>query len=207
MTLRTSLLIVEDHPLYRHGLIDVLNRSSVVDELRTVNSGNAATGLLDGGADFDMILADWRLPDMDGLALLREVARKHPTVARVLMSGTDDPRLPALCAQQGLLGFLPKSLEPADMLVVIERLLSGESWFPSGKADARMLSPRQTQILEGIAGGLTNKHLARQLGITERTVKHHLTAIFNRLGTTRRAEAVSRAVTEGLIQPGQRSTR
>lgn len=200
MTLRTSLLIIEDHPLYRHGLIDLLHRSAVVDELRSVNSGATAIALLASGADFDMILADWRLPDMDGLALLQSVAEKHPTIARVLMSGTDDPRLPALCAQQGLLGFVPKSLEPTDMLAIVARLLTGESWFPSGKADARMLSPRQTAVLEGIAAGLTNKHLARNLGITERTVKHHLTAIFERLGTTRRAEAVSRAVEQGLIQ-------
>ena len=199
MTLRTSLLIVEDHPLYRQGLIDLLHRSTLFDEVRCVNSGAAALASLGDGCDFDMILADWRLPDMDGLALLESVAERHPTIARVLMSGTDDPRLPALCARQGLMGFLPKSLEPIEMLALIARLLTGESWFPSGKADARMLSPRQTAVLEGIAAGLTNKHLARNLGITERTVKHHLTAIFARLGTTRRAEAVSRAVSEGLI--------
>lgn len=200
MTLRTSLLVVEDHPLYRHGLIGLLQGAATFDELRGVNSGAAALALLGTGADFDMILADWRLPDMDGLALLRCVAEKHPTIARVLMSGTDDPRLPALCAQEGMMGFLPKSLEPTDMLAVIARLLNGETWLPSGKADPRMLSPRQTAVLEGVAAGLTNKHLARNLGITERTVKHHLAEIFSRLGTTRRAEAVSRAVSEGLIQ-------
>jgi DNA-binding NarL/FixJ family response regulator len=200
MTLRTSLLIVEDHPLYRHGLMDVLNQSQAVDELRTVNSGEAALALLGGGVDFDLILSDWRLPDMDGLALLRLVAKDYPTIARVLMSGTDDPRLPASCIDAGLLGFLPKSLDPKEMVSIISRMLMGDSWFPARSGAQRMLTPRQTQVLEGIAAGQTNKHLARSIGITERTVKHHLTAIFARLGTTRRAEAVSRAVAEGLIR-------
>jgi DNA-binding NarL/FixJ family response regulator len=61
------------------------------------------------------------------------------------------------------------------------------------------LTPRQTQILIGIAAGKTNKHLARELGITERTVKHHLTAVFDRLGTSRRSEAVSLAMSQGLL--------
>lgn len=200
MTLRTSLLIVEDHPLYRHGLIDVLNQSKVVDELCTVNSGEAALALLNSDVDFDLILADWQLPDMDGLALLRVVAKDHPTIARVLMSGTDDPRLPTSCIEAGLLGFLPKSLDPGEMVAIIVRMLSGDSWFPARSGTHRMLTPRQTTILEGIAAGQTNKHLARSIRITERTVKHHLTAIFARLGTARRAEAVSRAVAEGLIR-------
>ena len=120
------------------------------------------------------------------------------------MSGTDDPRLPLLCIDEGLAAYLPKSLEPNETIAIITRLLDGETWFPSTKTDARMLTPRQTEILIGIAHGKTNKHLARDLGIAERTVKHHLTVVFERLGTTRRAEAVTRAVEVGLIQPGKR---
>jgi two-component system, NarL family, nitrate/nitrite response regulator NarL len=196
---RTSILVVEDHPLYRDGLIDLLTRSHLFDAIRTANSAAQARALLDAGADFDIMLSDWRLPDGDGLAFLQSVAKSNPTIARVLMSGTDDPRLPLLCMEEGLAAYLPKSLEPNETVAVITRLLEGETWFPSTKTDARMLTPRQTEILTGIAAGKTNKHLARELGITERTVKHHLTAVFERLGTTRRAEAVSRAVNEGLI--------
>lgn len=199
MTTRTTLLVVEDHPLYRQGLVDVIARAGVADDIRSATSAGTALEILASGDDIDMALCDWRLPDGDGVQFLRDVAQRHPTVARVLMSGTDDPRLPALCAAEGFLGFLPKSLEPADTIAVLTRLMNGDSWFPSRAVESRMLSPRQTEILEGIAGGLTNKHLARNLGITERTVKHHLTAIFERLGTSRRAEAVSRAVEQGLI--------
>jgi two-component system, NarL family, nitrate/nitrite response regulator NarL len=194
------MLVVEDHPLYREGLVDLLARSQLLDTIRTTNSAAQARSLLDAGADFDIILSDWRLPDSDGLAFLKSVEKTNPTIARVLMSGTDDPRLPVLCMEDGLSAYLPKSLEPNEMISVIARLLDGETWFPSSKTDARMLTPRQTEILVGIAAGKTNKHLAREIGITERTVKHHLTAVFERLGTTRRAEAVSRAVEQGLIR-------
>jgi two-component system, NarL family, nitrate/nitrite response regulator NarL len=200
MTIRTSLLVVEDHPLYRHGLVELLVRSAVADQVHTATSAASAVSMLASTRDIDMVLSDWRLPDGDGLTLLKSVAKTNPTTARVLMSGTDDPRLPALCIEAGLAAFLPKSLEPHETIAVITRLLDGETWFPSTKSDQRMLTPRQTEILMGIAAGKTNKHLARELGITERTVKHHLTAVFERLGTTRRAEAVSRAVSEGLIQ-------
>ncbi len=197
---RTSILVVEDHPLYRDGLIDLLSRSQMLDTIRTANSALQARALLDAGSDFDIILSDWRLPDGDGLAFLKSVSQTNPTIARVLMSGTDDPRLPVLCMDEGLAAYLPKSLEPSETVAVIARLLEGETWFPSTKTDVRMLTPRQTEILIGIAAGKTNKHLARELGISERTVKHHLTAVFERLGTTRRAEAVSRSVEQGLIQ-------
>lgn len=197
---KTAALIVEDHPLYRDGLIDLLSRSRMFDTIRTANSALQARALLEAGADFDIILSDWRLPDGDGLAFLKGVAQTNPTIARVLMSGTDDPRLPLLCMHEGLAAYLPKSLEPSETVAVIARLLEGETWFPSTKTDVRMLTPRQTEILIGIAAGKTNKHLARELGISERTVKHHLTAVFERLATTRRAEAVSRSVEQGLIQ-------
>jgi two-component system, NarL family, nitrate/nitrite response regulator NarL len=200
MSERSSMLVVEDHPLYREGLVDLLARSQLLETIRTTNSAAQARSLLDAGADFDIILSDWRLPDSDGLAFLKSVEKTNPTIARVLMSGTDDPRLPVLCMEDGLSAYLPKSLEPNEMISVIARLLDGETWFPSSKTDARMLTPRQTEILVGIAAGKTNKHLAREIGITERTVKHHLTAVFERLGTTRRAEAVSRAVEQGLIR-------
>lgn len=201
---RTSILVVEDHPLYRDGLIGLLTRSQCVDAIESTTSAAQARALLDSGADFDIVLCDWRLPDGDGLAFLRSVAKQNPTIARVLMSGTDDPRLPLLCIDEGLAAYLPKSLEPNETIAIITRLLDGETWFPSSKTDARMLTPRQTEILIGIAHGKTNKHLARDLGIAERTVKHHLTVVFERLGTTRRAEAVTRAVEAGLIQPGKR---
>lgn len=200
MTVRTRLLIVDDHPLYRSGFQEAIARAQLIDEIRTATSCEEAQRHLDSGADFDLLICDWRLPDGDGLEFLRSVARSHPTTARVLMSGTDDPRLPERCMEEGLLGFLPKSLDASEISQVLMRLLAGDSWFPSRGGNPRMLSVRQTQILEGIAEGKTNKHLARELGITERTVKHHLTAIFERLGTSRRAEAVSLAVSQGLIQ-------
>ncbi len=197
---KTTILVVEDHPLYRDGLVDVLRRVESEPVLRTANNAAEARNVLASNLSIDIVISDWRLPDADGLELLREIGKIDPTIARMLMSGTDDPRLATLCVEAGLMGYFPKSLEPAMLVKIIQGLIDGDPWFPANERNSRMLSARQTQILEGIAAGKTNKHLARDLGITERTVKHHLTAVFERLGTTRRAETVSRAVEQGLIQ-------
>lgn len=201
---RTRILVIEDHPLYRDGLVDILRRCPSAPEAFAARDAAQARAMLAGTHDFDVVISDWRLPDADGLDLLHEIGKSHPTTARVLMSGTDDPRLTALCMDAGLMGYFPKSLEPAALQGIVERLLEGEAWFPARAASPKMLSPRQTEILEAIAAGKTNKEIAREVGITERTVKHHLTAVFERLGTTRRSEAASRAIAEGLIQTQKR---
>lgn len=197
---RTCILVVEDHPLFREALVGLLRGLDPPPELLTATSVADAQAHLGRQAEIDIVISDWRLPDGDGLAFLQKVGKADPTIARVLISGTDDPRLATLCIEAGLMGYFPKSLEPTMLKSILEKLIAGESWFPARGTAARMLSARQTAIIEGIAAGKTNKHLARDLGITERTVKHHLTAVFERLGTTRRAEAVSRAVEQGLIQ-------
>ena len=105
--------------------IVAISRAMVVGEIRSATSIAAGMAMLNGHDDIDLVLADWRLPDGDGLDFLRSVALRHPTVGRALMSGTDDPRLPPLCAAEGILGFLPKSLEPSDTILVLHRLLNG----------------------------------------------------------------------------------
>jgi two-component system, NarL family, nitrate/nitrite response regulator NarL len=195
----TSLLIVEDHPLFRSGLVDLLVQAKIATEVHAVGTAAAALDLLNSNLDVDLVLADWRLPDMDGLSLFKLMATSHPTVARVLMSGTDDPRLPRSSQSAGLLGFLPKSLEPIELVEAIGQILNGSTCFAGNDVDVEALTPRQTEVLKGVAVGLTNKHIARKLGITERTVKHHLNQASMRLGTNRRSEAVSQALSKGLI--------
>jgi DNA-binding NarL/FixJ family response regulator len=197
---QTRILIVEDHPLFRDALLGLLRSLDAVPTLYTASTLNEARTILSRTFEIDIVICDWRLPDGDGLDFLGSLGKTDPTIARVLISGTDDPRLATLCMDAGLMGYFPKSLEPSTLKSILEKLIEGDTWFPARSNQLRMLSIRQTQILDGIAAGKTNKHLARDLGITERTVKHHLTAVFERLGTTRRAEAVSRAVEQGLIQ-------
>jgi DNA-binding NarL/FixJ family response regulator len=117
------------------------------------------------------------------------------------MSGIDDARLAAQARRIGAIGFLPKSLSPATWVAALQSILCGEPWFAATSTQqcTSGLTPRQVLILESIAAGQTNKTIARELGVTERTIKYHLAEIFARVNATSRAEAVARASAKGWI--------
>jgi DNA-binding NarL/FixJ family response regulator len=200
------LLLVEDHPLYRDGLLGLLQRRAPQLQCRTADSAADALRQLRASPEMDLVLADLHLPGgIDGLELLAQVGSDFPTVARVLVSGSDDPHLCGQARRAGLMGYLPKGLEPALWELALARILTGEPWFPHDAARAPETSPtaRQIGILGRLAEGWTNKAIADELGITERTVKYHLAEIYGRLGAANRAEAVARASTRGWIRLAQ----
>jgi len=201
ITAQAELLIVEDHPLYSDGVVSMLARQAPQVRCRVATDATRALQWLAQAGGVDLVLADQRLPaPMDGLALLAQVGQLYPTAGRVLISGSDDPRLAAQARRLGAMGYLPKSLAPATWLAALQSVLAGEPWFPSAPSDAASgLTRRQTLVLERIAAGQTNKLIARELGITERTIKYHLAEIFTRLGAASRAEAVARASASGWI--------
>lgn len=198
------LLIVDDHPLYRDGLAGLLRRAAPMLQCRGVDDGPAALRLLAAHGDIDLVLCDLLLPGpLDGLALLAEVGRLHPSAARVLLSGSEDPLLPERARRLGLMGYLPKRMEPALWLEALSTILGGERWFPRFP-QAQELPPteRQLQVLQMLATGLGNKEIARSLGVTERTVKYHLAQLYGRLQAGNRTEAVARAGARGWIRLG-----
>jgi len=198
------VLIVEDHPLYRDGLLALLQRHAPLLRCRVAADAEAALLEMRAHLDTDIVLSDLRLPgNTDGLALLARVGQEFPTAARVLVSGSDDPHLPAQARRAGLMGYLPKSLEPAAWVQALARILAGEPWFPAQAADLQLPTERQQAILERLAAGWGNKEIARELGITPRTVKYHLAELYTRLDAANRAEAVARASGRGWLRlPG-----
>ena len=171
---------------------------------RTANHAEEALALLLHSGACDLVMADQRLPGaMDGFGLLERVGLMYPTAARVLISGSEDARLSQQARQAGLMGYLPKALEADVWVQALQSMLDGEPWFPSSSiGEPAGLTPRQAMILERIAGGQTNKVIARELGVTERTIKYHLGEIFSRAKASSRAEAVARACALGWISPG-----
>jgi DNA-binding NarL/FixJ family response regulator len=196
------VLIVEDHPLYRDGVLALLQREAPQLRCRAVGSAEEALPLLRGDSAIDLLLSDLMLPGpMDGLALLARALVDAPTAARVLMSGSEEAVLPQHCRHLGLMGFLPKGLAPALWLLALGQILDGEPWFPPSANDAAARpNVRHVEILEFLARGQANKEIGMALGITERTVKYHLREIYGRLDAANRAEAVARAAALGWIR-------
>lgn len=198
------VLIVEDHPLYLDGLLSLLQRAAPQLRCRAVGRADAALAHLRARPETDLVLSDHHLPGpMDGLALLAQVGQDHPTAARVLVSGTDDPQLPQHARRAGLMGYLPKAMEPRLWVEALGRILQGDPWFPPAVTEEPGLTPRQALILERLAQGQGSKAIAEELGITERTIKYHVGEVFARLHASSRAEAVARASARGWIRlPG-----
>lgn len=193
-------MLVDDHPLFRDGFIAAVQSrlSGIVFEV----AGSAREALLRASSNPpDLVLVDWRLPDGDGLRLLREMGQLYPLSARVLLSGSDDPRLPGQARAAGLMGYLPKTLEPTLLVHAIQLIVQGNGFFPDATAirASAVLTARQQEILILVSRGLTSKEIARVLVISERTVKDHIALIFDRLGAVNRADAISRAASRGLI--------
>ena len=200
-----ALLLVDDHPLFRDGLMAALRHQA--PELRVCAVGTLAEALdaLALSDDvFDLVLLDYRLPGMDGLRCAQLLMQKHPGVAVGLMSGLDDPNLPGRAREAGLSAYFPKSMEIASLLKHLEQLARGELVFStSGQApltsdvdsgpDRMGLTARQQDVLRALARGSSKKEIARAMGISPATVKKHLEAVFVKLGATNRVQAVLRA--------------
>ena len=196
-----ALLLVDDHPLFRDGLVAALRYHAPELQVHAVGTFAEALSLLNTGGDgFDLVLLDYRLPGRDGLHCAQVLMQSHPSVAVALMSGLDDPTLAARARTAGLCAYLPKTLELPVLLQHLQRLARGEPVFDADTPpmadgvdwpdELASLTARQREVLRALAGGESNKELARMLGIAPATVKKHLEAIFTRMGAANRTQAV-----------------
>jgi DNA-binding NarL/FixJ family response regulator len=198
------LVIADDHPLFRGAL-----REAVAGMLERVEIAEAGTfdevaGLLDRGGDVDLILLDLKMPGVRGFSGLMYMRAQYPSVPVVVVSANDDPTAIRRCMEFGASGFIPKTLGVEDMRTAVRRVLDGGVWTPpdvdlSAGSDAetaelmaRMvtLTPQQVRVLMMLSEGLLNKQIAYQLGVSEATVKAHVSAILQKLGVESRTQAV-----------------
>lgn len=154
-----------------------------------------------------MVLLDLRLPDARGLDALARYAREFPQVARVLISGESvDARTVQGALAAGASGFIPKTLGVGEMVAALRCVLDGGVYAPSDAAPRAEtglegLSLRQIEVLQMMLRGNANKQIAQELGIAERTVKAHLTRVFDALGVNTRVQAAMAAQRLGLGTP------
>lgn len=201
------LLLVDDHPLYREGVVAVLRARLPDANVEWAPDAESGLRLLRERPDFDVVLLDLRLPDARGLDALARYAREFPQVARVLISGESvDARTVQGALAAGASGFIPKTLGVGEMVAALRCVLDGGVYAPSDAAPRAEtglegLSLRQIEVLQMMLRGNANKQIAQELGIAERTVKAHLTRVFDALGVNTRVQAAMAAQRLGLGTP------
>lgn len=196
-----QILLVDDHPLFCVGFAHALHAARPglsVEIAPTLQQG------LDRAAQqgqFDIALIDYRLGERNGIEGLRQFAVQQPLVARLLISGDEDPALAASARAAGASGFLGKSLGVDDILARLDTVANGGLAFDLPAATHAPGGPtaRQMEVLSLIAQGLPNKRIADELGIAERTVKLHITALLDTLGARNRTHLLVVARERGML--------
>ena len=208
------LVIADDHPLFRGALREAVTGLFGRAEVAEAGTFEEVSELLEHGGDIDLILLDLRMPGVRGFSGLMYLRAQYPSLPIVVVSATDDPAVIRRCIDFGASGFIPKTLGIEALRQAIARVLQGEVWTPpdvdltrqsDGEITAMIarlstLTPQQVRVLMMLSGGLLNKQIAYELGVSEATVKAHVSAILQKLGVESRTQAV---IAAGRIEAGQ----
>ncbi len=206
--------IVDDHELVRSGIRNALTLSPDITVCGEAGDGLAALDLL-AHTEVDVLLLDLHMPRMDGFACLEAVRARWPQVRVIVLTVDEDPEVVATVVRQGAAAYVPKFVRPGDLAAVVRQVIGGSvivggvvplatSPAPGEEAASALRSPhglslRELAVLEKVAQGKSNAEIARELFITVKTVKYHLTGIFSKLGVHNRTEAAALALNEGLV--------
>lgn len=209
-----KVLIVDDHPVLRDGFSALLQQASSDNTVLQARDANEGIAIAESVSDLDVIILDLEMPGMKGFEALAEFGRKRPDVPVIVLSSSEDPHDVRQSLASGALGYVPKSASQSVLLSAIGLVLDGDlyippvilaadTYFPRGrtpKAESnQLLTTRQIQILQLLSDGMPNKTIAVRLGLSEKTVKVHITAIFKALHVVNRTQAAAAGRKAGII--------
>jgi DNA-binding NarL/FixJ family response regulator len=219
-----NILVVDDHPLYRSGVVHTLQNTGMEVEVLECASLDTAFQRLDEGLSVDLMILDLQMPGYAGTESVRTVRARRPEVPVLVLSANEDPGVVRQCIDLGAYGFVPKSAPSEQFHAALSLALSGGVYLPptslsvgtpasAAQRDAwaklgAHLTERQRQVLLGIVQGKPNKVIARDLGLSDTTVKSHVAHILDALVVSNRTEAVYALARAGLsIKDLQAPTR
>jgi DNA-binding NarL/FixJ family response regulator len=202
---KIRLMIVDDHFMVRLGLASALNLEEDMTVVAEARTGAEAVSLY-AEHQPDVVVMDYQLPELNGAEATAAIRKTFPEARIIILSvfkGEEDVHR---AVQAGASGYLPKASEPTELMDAIRALHRGERYFPPA-IDAALatrnaraeLSERERQVLAAIVKGRSNKEIAGALGISENTVKVHTTRVFEKLGVADRMEAITAAISRGII--------
>ena len=198
------IVIADDHPLFRGALRQAL--CDVYPDVRIEEAGSLddVIAILENGDEPDLILLDLKMPGVQGFSGLMYLRAQYPGVPAVVVSANEDAPVIRRSLDFGASGFVPKSSTAEQIRAALAAVLEGEIWVPAGidltedddgedtQMAARLatLTPQQVRVLMMLSQGLLNKQIAYELGVSEATVKAHVSAILQKMGVESRTQAV-----------------
>ena len=212
---KLRVLIIDDHTLFREGLESLLSRRQI-DVVASVGDGNEGIRLVEE-LQPDIVLLDMRMPDINGLAVLSKLQELGVKMPIAILTTSTDERDLVESLRTGARGYLLKDMEPDSLVIALRDIVDGNTVvaptlapvlakvvqgnFPEleeSNSPFEHLTPRETEILSLLAEGQSNKVIARNLGISDGTVKLHVKAILRKLNIHSRVEAAVLAVEHGM---------
>ena len=199
-----QVLIADDHPLVLGALRQAVSGAIPGAKIHEADDFESLAAALERTPDMDLVLLDLTMPGVRGFSGLLFLRSERPGVPVIVVSGNEDRAVMRHCIEFGAAGYVPKSLDVETMRTAIRKVLDGGQWTPpdldltvqpnrEASALVRRLSsltPQQVRVLMMLSQGLLNKQIAYELGVSEATVKAHVSAILQKLGVESRTQAV-----------------
>ena len=207
MTKRIRIVVADDHRLFLEGVRAALEDADDIEILGEADSGTKLLSLV-AQARPDLVLMDFSMPQLDGLACLDTIRKRYPDVKVALISGFRDTDVIEAALRRGACAFILKTINPDDLASVIRQTMQGTVYqtldlaepAESGTMRAVGLTERELSILQGLARGLSNEAIAKELWIARQTVKFHVRNVYRKLGVSNRTEAARYAYRHGLVE-------
>jgi DNA-binding NarL/FixJ family response regulator len=198
-----NILMVDDHKVIVSSLAQVLEEEPDIESVYCAGDYESAVVAL-GRRAFDVAVVDVDLPTLSGLEFSRLCLEEQPECRIVILTGIIDRRNIERAMQLGVHGYLVKTIDPRDLVSCLRLVYRGINVLDAGASALlgvvvagsdnstelhTLLSPQQLRVLKNVARGMTNKEVAREMGISEKTARNYLASVFEKLGLQRRAEA------------------
>lgn len=213
MTDRPALIVADDHPLFRNALRHTIEQALSGARIMEAGSLEEVLAAMDSAGEVDLVLFDLKMPGSRGFSGLMYLRAQYPAQPVCVVSASEDAATIRSAMALGAAGFIPKSASTDCIAAAIAAILAGGEWLPPGVELAgepdpqaelmqrlKSLTPQQVRVLMMLSEGLLNKQIAFELGVSEATVKAHVSAILQKLEVENRTQAVLAA---GRIEAGQ----
>ncbi len=208
-----KILIADDHALFRDGLSLQLEKIAPQAVINQAANFSQALKIIDSAPDTDLVIIDLDMPDMKWEDGLKELRAKAANSRIVVISASEDSRDIKRVIEMGICGYIPKRSETKVLMSALKLIMDGGTYLPPSIIEAaaavedgrlrrsggKTLTPRQAEVLDYVAEGMSNKQIAYKMGVSEATVKLHINALLRAVGATNRTQAVIIAQKMGLI--------